>query len=116
MGAYEMPFKRITLIPKVDLTAKRYCAVTVDSTGKAILPAAKAAIVGILQEPNNVDQPAQVMVSGVSFVILKGAVAAGAEVEVTADGTVQTLTDGKAVGICLVGGADGAIGSILLNR
>ena len=114
MNAYEMPFSRLTLVPAVDFKDKRYTLVTVNAEGKGISAVAGGAAVGVIQEPNNVNEPAQVITDGVSFVVLGGDVAAGAEVEVGADGKAITLATGKAVGICLVGGAAGDIGSILL--
>lgn len=116
MGAYQMPFKTITIDPKISFADKRYFAVTVDSTGKGVLPAAKKPIVGAIQEPNGIGEPANTIVEGVTYASLGGAVAAGDPIEVNGDGQFVTLTDGHLVGICLVGGsAKGDIGSVLLK-
>ena len=115
MGAYEMKFRNLTLVPKTDMAAKRYTAVTVDAAGLGVTATAAGYMVGILQEPNGVGEPAQVTVAGISFAILGGVVATGAAVEVGADGKFVTATTGKTVGICMVGGASGAIGSVLLK-
>ena len=110
-----MPFKSITLIPGADLAEKRYHFVTVNAGGKGVVAGAGVKAVGVLQEPNNIDQPAQVMVSGVSFVKLGGIVAAGDPISIDADGkAVKTVTTATVVGVALVGGAAGAIGSVLI--
>lgn len=115
MNAYEMKFRNLTIVPKVDMTGKRYTGITIDSTGAGVAPSAGGLIVGILQEPNGAGEPAQVTVAGVSFGILGGTVNAGAAVEVTAAGKFIALATGKPVGICMVGGAADDIGSILLK-
>lgn len=115
MNTYEMPFKAITIVPDVDLTTHRYKFVTVKSNGKGILATAAGQAIGILQDPCNVDEPANTMIHGVSFVIFEGAVASGDEIEVGTDGKAKKLAAGKSVGICMVGGADGDIGSVLIK-
>lgn len=121
MNAYQMPFKAITLVPGEDFSAKRYALVTVGADGRAVTATAKNAAIGIIQEDNGVDQPSNVMVSGVSFVKFDGPVAAGDPVSVGAGGAAKKATittgtpDGVIVGICLVGGAAGEIGSIILK-
>lgn len=113
--AYEMPVKCLTLVPAVDLTEARYTFVTADTNGNGIAATAGGPAVGILQEPNDVGQPAQVMFAGVSFVIFDGAVASGAAVEVGTGSKAKTHGTGTVVGIAMVGGADGDIGCVLLK-
>lgn len=113
--AYEMPFKSITLVPKVDMTANRYAFVTVDATGKAVIATAAGNAIGALQDPNNIDQPANVMVSGVTFAVADGTIAAGDVIEVGALGKAKKHSSGTVVGIALVGGASGAVVSVLLK-
>jgi hypothetical protein len=76
---------------------------------------AGANAVGVCQEPQNVNQPMNVMFAGISFIKLGGTVASGAEVEVGAGGTAVTKASGVSQGICLVGGASGDIGCFLIK-
>ena len=115
MPAYEQVWKSITGVPGENFANKRYTFVNLDSSEKLVTASAGEIAIGVIQEPNNVGEPAQVVVHGVSFVQLGGTVAAGAEVEVGADGTAVALATGKAVGICVVGGGAGDIGSVLLK-
>ena len=115
MGAFQQPYKSMTVIPGVDLQAHRHKFVHLNANGKGILAAAGGATVGILQEPNDVDQPANVMIDGISFVYFDGAVAPGDEVEVGLEGRAKKLSTGKKAGICIVGGADGEVGSVLIK-
>lgn len=113
--AFQQPYKYTTLVPKVDLTTHRYKAVSIDTTGDAILAVAGSVIVGINQGTDDIGEPAQIMTDGISFYVSVGATAAGEELEVGANGALQTLAAGKSVGICLVGAADGAIGCFIMK-
>ena len=115
MKAYQQAWKHITVVPAVNFDGKRYTFANVNSDGKGITAAAGEVAIGVIQEPNNIDEPAQVMAQGVSFIILGGTVAAGAQVEVGADGKAIALATGVPVGICLVGGVADDIGSVLLK-
>ncbi|MNU72330.1 hypothetical protein D3C71_617860 [compost metagenome] len=113
--AFEQPWKNITGNPAIDFTTKRYTFVNYNANGDVTTAAAAGTAIGIIQEPNKINEPAQVMVHGVSFVVLGGTVAGGEEVEIGADGKMVKLAAGKAVGICAVGGVSGDIGSVLLK-
>lgn len=114
--AYEIPFGRITLTPGVDLSDKRYALVTVNDDGDAVLASAGAEVVGVVQEPNKIGEPAQVVTHGVSFILLGETVKAGEPIASGAGGVgVKAGEDSAVVGICLVGGGAGDIGSILLK-
>lgn len=129
MQAYQMPFKNITIVPKATWAERRYHFVTLDDDGGGIVAAAGKNAIGVAQEPNGIGEPTTVMVQGVSFVVLGGTVEPGDEVSVGTNGvavkaTAQTqATDSpfavtpatKVVGICMVGGGEGAIGSVLLK-
>jgi hypothetical protein len=113
--AYEMPFKAITLVPSVSFVDKRYLFATIDNTGEAVICGAGAKAVGVMQDPNDVGQPSNVMVSGVSFVVIGAPLAAGQEVQSDADGKAIPLAAGRPNGICVVGsGAINDIASILV--
>lgn len=129
--AFEQPFKYITGIPAVDFTEKRYYGVKFNTDGNIVLAGAGDPIVGVIQEPNDIDEPAQVMQSGITFAVFGGIVADGAEVSMDANGkfvaaSTATFTDkttadhilttSKVVGIAVVGaGADLDIGCVLLK-
>lgn len=113
--AFEQAWKNITGNPAIDFKDKRYTFVNYDANGNVVAATAAGTTIGVIQEPNNINQPAQVMVHGVSFITLGGTVAAGEEVEVGAAGKMVKLATGKAVGICAVGGVSGDIGSVLLK-
>ncbi|MNM08211.1 hypothetical protein D3C81_182770 [compost metagenome] len=113
--AFEQSWKNITGNPAIDFKDKRYTFVNYNANGDVIAATAAGTAIGIIQEPNNINEPAQVMVHGVSFVLLGGTVAGGDEVEIGAGGEMVKATTGKVVGICAVGGVSGDIGSVLLK-
>jgi len=128
--AFEQPFKNITGIPAVDLTEKRYCGVKFNANGDIVLAVAGDSICGVLQEPNDVGQPARIMNAGISFAIFGDVVASGADLSMKADGTFipaikATVTDkatvdhlmsvSTVVATAVVGGASGDIGCVLLK-
>lgn len=115
MNAYEMKFRNLTLVPAEDFKDKRYTFVAPNADGKGVTPAAGAIAVGVIQEPNNVEEPAQVTVAGVSFIQIGAALVAGQEVEVGPAGKAIPLATGRSVGICMVGGSEGDLGSVLLK-
>lgn len=115
MKAFEQPRSAITLLPATSFAEKRYTFATCDANSKLITPAAGAATIGVVQTPGIANEPCNIMTAGVSFITLGGTVAPGQEVETDANGAAIVLTTGKSAGICLVGGAAGAIGSVLLH-
>jgi len=115
MVAFEQPRSAITLVPAASMEANRYKFGACNSDGNLVLATAATTPVGVIQTPGIIGEPCNVMTDGVSFIMLGGTVAAGAAVEVGANGLAVTLASGKLAGICLVGGVSGAIGSILLK-
>lgn len=115
VAAYEQPGRAITLVPATSFEAKRYTFGTINSSGDLVTPAAGAKACGVVQTPGIIGEPCNVMVSGVSFIVLGGTVAKGAEVESDVNGKAITLASGKSNGICLFGGTAGQIGCILLK-
>lgn len=128
--AYEYPIRYLTGNPAADFTNKRYTAVKFDANGDIVPCGAGERAIGIIQEPNNVGEPAQVMIEGISFAVLGGTVAPNDEVSVDANGhivkastatfsdtgaTAHTLNTTAVIGVCVVGGNAGEIGSILLK-
>jgi hypothetical protein len=113
--AFEQHWKNITGNPGISFAGKRYTLVNYNAAGDVIAATAAGTTIGVIQEPNNINEPAQVTVHGVSYVILGGTVAAGQEMEVGANGKAVVLASGKSIGICAVGGVLDDIGSILLK-
>ena len=119
--AYEMPFKNITLTKPaaLDLSAARYRFVTVDANGDIALAGAGTTPVGVLQQPGEKDKGPMdlpVMVAGISFAELGGTVAIGDDVSIGADGVaIKTVAPAVIVGKCMIGGAVGDVGSVLLK-
>lgn len=115
MGAYSQVWKSITGVPAEDFKEKRYTAVNFNEDGKVVSATAGGASVGIIYEPNNIDEPAQVVVHGAAYAVYGADVEAGQELEVGTDGKLVPLTTGKAVGIAAVSGAADEIGTVLLK-
>lgn len=107
----------LSLVANADMSAKQYCAVAVNSAGKAIIADADDQVIGILQNNPGAGQAATVAFGGISKVKFGGTVAAGARVTSNASGEiVAATTAGDAVlGVALVGGASGEIGTILVH-
>lgn len=119
---YEIPGKNITLVAAVDLTAKQYHAVKLDSNGKATaITVAGEDAIGILQIPAIAGEAATVMVSGVTKAIYGAAVTAGQCVMVDASGkivpfaTPAASNTNYAIGRALESGVAGQEGTILLG-
>jgi hypothetical protein len=116
MKAFKQVWKSLTGVPAVSFADKRYTFVNYDANGKIVTATAAGVSVGIIEEPNGIDEPAQVIASGFSFVVFGGAVASGQEVEVGANGRAVVLAGGRSAGIAAVGGAAaGDIGTVLLK-
>lgn len=129
MGAYEMPFKSITVTKPAatDFSAARWKFVTINSSGDAVLSGAGEVPIGVLQQPGEKDKgPMELpaMVAGVSYIVIgTGGLAmgdnvstgaAGVAVKATAAVLATTLAT-PVVGKCLVGGAAGELGCLLLK-
>jgi hypothetical protein len=114
--AYSLVGFMLSLEAAADLSSSQYCAVNVDTSGEAALPSAGGRIIGVLQNDPTAGKEATIQIAGVSKMILAGTVAAGDWVKVDAAGkAVATAVAGdEVVGICLVGGAVGNTGSVLL--
>ena len=105
-----------TLVAAADLSSSQYCAVDIDTNGKAALPSAGGRAIGVLQNDPISGAEATIALFGVTKMILGGTVAKGDFVKVDAAGkavATSTATD-KVVGICVEGGASGNTGSVLL--
>jgi len=107
--AFEVEKLDISLPTAVDLSGSQYCAVSVDSSGNAILPtAAGDPIIGILQNDPKAGQTASVRVLGVSYVVSSAVVADGALVTVDTAGKATTAAAGNYIAGIAIGGAAAA--------
>ena len=114
-NAYEANLETRSLPAAADLSTKQYYAVLVNSSGQVALCGDDGEFYGVLQDkPAAAGRAACVAVRGVSRVVLGGTVAQGALVNVDSAGKIVTVATGDrhAVGVCLVGGGAGDIGSI----
>jgi hypothetical protein len=100
--ATEISNLMITLPAAGDLSTHQFKGIACDNTGKAALAGAGVAIVGVLQnKPSAANQAATIMAEGVTPGVAGAAVAAGASVEMDANGLFITLAAGVRVGIAL---------------
>lgn len=119
--AFKQVWKSITGVPAVDFAGKRYTAVQFNAEGDIIPAVAGGPVVGILEEPNNVGEPAQVVASGFMFAVLGATVAAGSAVMSDANGklvahvSAASPATNHVVGILQVGGVLNDIGTVLLK-
>lgn len=113
--AYEIPGLAYTLQAGVDLSTSQYLAVAADTTtGFAELPAAGAAIAGVLQNNPAINQDAWVSRFSISKAVAGANLTAGIEVEVAATGKFIPLATGIAVGYVLVGASTDQIATIIV--
>lgn len=118
--AYKQVWKSVTGIPSEDFKGDRYTAVSYTANGLIKQAGAGEPIVGILEEPNDVGEPAQVVAQGFMFAVLGGTVAAGDAVMSDASGRFvkyEAAAEGTnhVAGIAHVGGVANGIGTVLLK-
>lgn len=117
--AFEQVWKSVTGNPAVDLKDHRYAFVMYNEDGNVIPATEGAKAVGVNYEPNNVDEPAQVVASGFAFIVLGADIPAGTAVMSDAEGKAVAFAAGEgashALGTLAVGGVTGDIGTILLG-
>lgn len=115
MSAYTQPWKSITGVPAENFATKRYTAVTFNADGKVVSATADGQAVGIIYEPNNIDEPAQVVAQGFAYCVFGGTVATGDALSVGTGGKLVKATSGVVIGIAAVGGTADSIGTVLLK-
>lgn len=107
----------VSLVAAGDLSAKQFCAIAVNSAGRAAIADADDQVIGIVQNNPAAGQAANVAYGGVSKAKLGGTVAAGARVTSNASGEIIAAASAgdSVIGVALNGGASGEIISILVN-
>lgn len=104
-----------------DLSASQFCAVTVNSSGQLVLPAANASILGILYDvPAAQGRAGAVQCAGVVKWRLGGTVAKGDKVKTDSTGRAVTasaadVAAGYGCGVCITGGAVNNNGEIFVE-
>lgn len=110
-----------TLPANSDLSASQYCAIYLNSSGKAILPSANGPILGVMtNDPAAADRPATYQRIGAAKMKLGGTVAKADPVKVDSSGRAVTasaddIAAGYAIGVCVDGGAVNNIGTVELT-
>lgn len=114
--AYEIPVLPHSVYAGVDLRTSQYLALALDTTtGKAILPAAGAAIVGVLQNAPNINEEVALESKGITKLVVGAGCTPGIQVEVLATGKITPKTTGIAIGYVVQGATtDGQIASVIL--
>lgn len=112
---FDQIWKSITGVPAVDFKDKRHTAVNYQEDGRVVSATAAGHSIGIIYEPNNVDEPAQVVASGYAFVRYGAAVKAGQALEVGTGGKLIPLATGVKVGIAAVSGPADSLGTVFLG-
>lgn len=118
--AFKQVWKSVTGIPAENFEGDRYTAVTFNAEGTIDQAELGQYAIGILEEPNDIGEPAQVVAQGFMFVEFGAAVTAGQMTMVGANGRIvpyAAATEGTnyPLGIAQVGGALGDIGTVLLK-
>lgn len=109
-------FKVGHLVAAADLSAKQYTFVKVDSTGKVAMCTASDFPIGILQNKPTAGQACEIMVAGVSKIVLSGTIAPGVRIKSNATGlAVAGATATFSPGVLFTGGDVNEIGSALIN-
>lgn len=114
--AYEVPILDFTFVAAADLSGDQYRFVTLDANAQIDVSAAGANAIGVLQNKPTAGQAATVRVAGITQIILGGTVASGGLVEIDANGEAIAQSAASCMGIMLQGGADGEVGSMLIDR
>ena len=106
----------VTLMAGADLSDRQYRFVTVDATGRAVAPAAGAAVAGVLQNDPALGQAGLVDIAGITKVVAGAAVTTGARVMTTNVGKAITATStNHSLGVALETGADNRVIRVLLQ-
>jgi len=115
--AYEEDLRSLTLQANEDLEDYQYYAVKMNSSERVVLASTGDKIVGVLQDaPDAANRSCLVGYSGITKAIGGAVIAAGAEVEVDADGKFITLSEGTSVGFAMTAcGAEDEQFAVLLK-
>lgn len=120
--ANEQQGPKLSLLANADLSASQYCGVTVNASGKVVLPSAGGSIVGVLyNKPTAANKAAAVYARPGDQVIIVagGTISAGDSLKVDANGKFVTasagdIAAGSRVGICTEGATNGNKGSMII--
>lgn len=115
--AVDQALQCVTLLAAADLSAKQFFFVDINTSGQAAVAGDGAQAVGVLQnDPAAAGREASVAIGGRTKVSIGLALTAGDEVASDAAGEcVPSVTGDAILGICVEGGANGDIGSIIFQ-
>lgn len=115
--AYEIPGFSWTLVAAEDLTDSQFCAVDIDSDGKAALPTQGSRVVGVLRNKPDINESATVVSDGIVKVrIGVTGLNPGDNVTCDDDGTgIQATNTNVAFGRCITGGSPDGVATVLLQ-
>lgn len=107
--ATELHGLKITQIAAVDLSSSQYCGAKQHTVADQVtLPSLGNAIVGVVQNGPTAGQAVELVTAGIVKMKASAAVAAGAEVSVTATGKTKTAITGETI----IGVAQSAAGAL----
>lgn len=114
--AYGIKILDVSFEANTDLTDEQFKVVELDSDGNIGLATAGELGLGVLQNDPDDGEAGAVRVAGVSKVVAGATVGAGEVVEVGTDGRVIEQDTGEGVGICLEGGDENEVITILVSH
>lgn len=116
--AYEEGVKALTYPAGANLSANQHKFVKVSGANVVAIAAADDVVLGVqMNNPPQTGAAITVAIEGTVPVLATGAIASGAEVELTATGTVQTYSAGTKVGRARsAASGTGSLVSVLLPR
>jgi len=113
--SWEKPVERISVIAGADLSAKRYYAVKLNSSGEIVLAGAGDNSIGVLQNKPASGYVGTVMTLGESYAIYGAAVTAGQNLAADANGKlVPAAGDAAVIGVARESGDTNEIHTVLL--
>lgn len=113
MHGYEIPNLRFSALAGAALPKRRF--VTVNSSEKAVLPAAGAAIIGVTSNITAAVDEVVNMYDGIVMVDAAGTIAAGAKVQTNAEGKAVVVSTGEAVGMAMTGAVSGGVVTVKIG-
>lgn len=108
--------KTLSVTAGADLSAKQYCHVKLSANRTVVAAGNGEKAIGVLQDKPGNTKTGCVAIEGVTKILFGGTVNAGDYVSSAADGTGVVPAAGEVItGICLVGGASGEVGEMILK-
>lgn len=118
-NAFQQVWKTVTGIPAAG-GLERYKFAAINASGLATKATTGQMVIGVSNEPNAEGEAAQIVAEGIFPVVLEAALAPGTVVMAGAAGGAVAYAAGEvdpnhAVGVLVVGGSAGDLGSVLMK-